>query len=174
MSSVLGLSGSDVTVLKNTFDRPSELFGFLGWNTKMDGSGDKYIGGETISLTNNMTMFAQWSDGLQVGSTVKYTPGKREYKFRQGYWCSEGNSRTGGEYDATLRNYTAYNSDSAYEVTAWRILSLDEETNTVELVPSEWTTNYGGKVCLQGAQGYNNGVYLLNEACNKLFGDSSR
>ena len=171
MSSVLGLSGSDVTVIKNTFDRPSELFGFSGWNTKMDGSGDKYIGGETISLTNNMTMFAQWSDGLQVGSTVKYTPGKREYKFRVSDSCSEYESWRG---DESLRNYTDYNSDSAYEVNAWRILSLDEETGTVELVPSEWTTKNGGYIELQGAQGYNNAVYLLNEACNKLFGDSSR
>ena len=33
---------------------------FLYWNTESDGSGDSYADGETISLTKNLTLYAQW------------------------------------------------------------------------------------------------------------------
>lgn len=34
---------------------------FSGWNTKPNGSGDKYTPGQGITLTENLTLYAQWS-----------------------------------------------------------------------------------------------------------------
>lgn len=34
---------------------------FLGWNTKPDGSGDKYDPGQDITLKEDLTLYAQWS-----------------------------------------------------------------------------------------------------------------
>ena len=34
---------------------------FIGWNTKQDGSDKPYIPGDTIDLTANMTLYAQWA-----------------------------------------------------------------------------------------------------------------
>ena len=51
------------------------------------------------------------------------------------------------------------------------MLSIDNETGTVELVPSAPTT---GTVYLGEAQGYNNGVKLLNDACSSLYGNSEK
>ena len=33
---------------------------FVGWNTKADGSGDSYTDGDTVSLKENTTLYAQW------------------------------------------------------------------------------------------------------------------
>ena len=33
---------------------------FVGWNTKADGSGDSYPDGDTVSLKENTTLYAQW------------------------------------------------------------------------------------------------------------------
>ena len=51
------------------------------------------------------------------------------------------------------------------------MLSIDETTGKVELVPSSPTT---GTVYLGQAQGYNNGVKLLNDACSSLYGNSTK
>lgn len=50
-------------------------------------------------------------------------------------------------------------------------MNIDEEKNIVELVPLQPTT---GTVTLHGAQGYNNGVKLLNDACNRLYSNSTK
>ena len=46
---------------------------FKGWNTKADGSGTSYAPGDTITITEDMTLYAQW-EKTSSGSTT--TPGK--------------------------------------------------------------------------------------------------
>ena len=41
---------------------------FLYWNTESDGSGDSYADGETISLTQNLTLYAQWIPSSNIYS----------------------------------------------------------------------------------------------------------
>ncbi len=48
----------------------------------------------------------------------------------------------------------------------WRILNIDKENGTMDLI-SETVTNQ--LVYLNGALGYNNGVYLLNDICKTLY-----
>lgn len=60
--------GSSVVVLPNGFNR--EGYTFAGWNTKPDGSGTVYLAGDSISLNNDLTLYAQWapSDEPEPGS----------------------------------------------------------------------------------------------------------
>ena len=42
---------------------------FYGWNTKADGTGTHYVGNETISLTEDMTLYAQWAKISEATTT---------------------------------------------------------------------------------------------------------
>lgn len=43
-------------------DKPTlDGYVFLGWNTKPDGSGEKYSPGQSITLKEDLTLYAQWS-----------------------------------------------------------------------------------------------------------------
>ena len=42
----------------NAFTR--EGYNFTGWNTAADGSGDSYVDGATVNLTEDTTLYAQW------------------------------------------------------------------------------------------------------------------
>ena len=111
----------------------------------------------------------QIPEGLEVGSEVTYTPTTREpYHWDAEYATS---------YATTSSDYTTYdinlNNTGDFKITdwKWKVLSIDEATGQVELIASAPTT---GTVRLQGAQGYNNAVKLLNDACNSLYGDSTK
>lgn len=53
------LKFSTVTVLDNTFVQDGSHFD--GWNTEEDGSGTSYESGSTFSITNGLTLYAQWA-----------------------------------------------------------------------------------------------------------------
>ena len=96
-------------------------------------------------------------DGLKVGSEVTYSP-SGTYNW-QGKYCSTSQS------DTTLNSA----SGQSYNITKWKVLSI--ENGKVELVPTAPTS---GTVYLGQAQGYNNGVKLLNDACSSLYGNTSK
>lgn len=60
-------SDTPTTLKENTFDR--EDYAFIGWNTQADGSGQNYEVDQNITLTEDLTLYAQWK---QI-STVKIT-----------------------------------------------------------------------------------------------------
>ena len=65
--------GSNVTIAANTFSRDG--YTFTGWNTQADGTGTAYTAGETISLSEDTTLYAQWAEivdwnGSEVGKTA--------------------------------------------------------------------------------------------------------
>lgn len=77
-------SGATVTVLANTFTAPDGM-DFNGWNTADDGSGTYYDAGNTFTITENTTLYAQWitsgcrsvafsSMGLSNGTNLSGTP----------------------------------------------------------------------------------------------------
>ena len=96
-------------------------------------------------------------DGMKVGSEVTYSP-SGTYNW-QGKYCSTSQS------DTTLNSA----SGQSYNITKWKVLSI--ENGKVELVPTSPTS---GTVYLGQAQGYNNGVKLLNDACSSLYGNTSK
>ena len=111
----------------------------------------------------------QIPEGLEIGSEVTYTPTTREpYHWDAEYATS---------YETTSSDYTTYdielNNTGDFKIAdwKWKVLSIDEATGQVELIASAPTT---GTVRLQGAQGYNNAVKLLNDACDSLYGDDTK
>ena len=102
-------------------------------------------------------------EGLEIGSTVTYNP-SGTYNWQAKY-CSSTKTETTD--DVTLNSSTGED----FNISSWKVLSIDNETGTVELVPSAPTT---GTVYLGEAQGYNNGVKLLNDACSSLYGNNEK
>ena len=98
--------------------------------------------------------------GLEIGDTVTYTP-SGTYKWEAEY-CST--NKTVGTDDVTLDS-----SNNNYKISKWKV--LDIKSGKVTLVPEAPTS---GTVYLQGAQGYNNAVKLLNDACSNLYGNASK
>ena len=97
-------------------------------------------------------------EGLKVGEKVTYSP-SGTYNWQAKY-CS-----TAQTDDVTLSSA----SGESFNLTEWRVLSI--ENGKVELVPTKSTE---GKVYLGQAQGYNNGVKLLNDACSSLYSNKSK
>ena len=98
----------------------------------------------------------------QIGDYIEYVP-SGTYTWQAEYCSTVKTPKT----DDVILN----SSDANYKIEKWRILSIDEENGKVEMVPAEPTK---GTVYLGEAQGYNNGVQLLDEACSNLYGDSSK
>ena len=97
-------------------------------------------------------------EGLKVGEEVTYLP-SGTYNWQAKY-CS-----TTQTDDVNLSSA----SGESFNLTKWRVLSI--ENGKVELVPTKPTE---GTVYLGEAQGYNNGVKLLNDACSNLYGNESK
>lgn len=119
--------------------------------------------------TENITYYALYGVNLNnvtTGDTVYYTPQNATYDWNARY--ATGYSSSSNDYQEA--NITLDNTDSEYQITTWKILSVDVENNGILIVPE---TISSGTVTLHGAMGYNNGVYLLNEACNVLYGNTS-
>ena len=60
MDSQSAESGQSVTVLANAFTAPTG-YTFQEWNTNGKGSGTKYAAGQSVTLTENLTLYAVWS-----------------------------------------------------------------------------------------------------------------
>ena len=111
-------------------------------------------------------------EGLEIGSYVSYNP-SGTYAWQSEY-CSSPEDTS---YEKTLDSSTG----KPFNIDRWRVLDINEETGEVTLVPEHSTDdgNNGasatsGTVYLQGAQGYNNGVKLLNDACSALYGNEEK
>ncbi len=97
---------------------------------------------------------------LKVGDTINYNP-SGTYNWNKEYATSNS---TGTE---TLNSSTG----ESFNVSQWKVLSIDKNANKIEMVPA---TTPSGTVTLQGAQGYNNAVKLLNDACSSLYGSTAK
>lgn len=100
---------------------------------------------------------------LDVGSTVIYSP-SGAYNWQAKY-CSSTKTETTD--DVLLESATG----KSFNISSWKVLSIDRVTGKIELVPSSPTS---GTVYLGEAQGYNNAVKLLNDACSSLYGNSAK
>ena len=95
--------------------------------------------------------------GLEVGSKITYTP-RGTYNWKSEY------SSLNPDSEKTLNS-----ADYMYKINEWKVLDIQDEK--VTLVPTTMTI---GNVSLGWAQGYNNGVKLLNDACSSLYGNESK
>ena len=90
---------------------------------------------------------------LQVGDYVDYSPDTTDTSY---------------PLSSTYSGYTS-NQTINKENLSWRVLSINDD-GTVDLVSSAPTSQ---DIYFQGALGYNNGVYLLNNISDKLYSNSS-
>ena len=114
----------------------------------------------TVSANGSVGEITPAPEGLEVGTEVTYTP-SGTYKWEAEY-CSS--NKTVGTDDVTIDS-----SNDNYKISKWKV--LDIKNGKVILVPEAPTS---GTVYLQGAQGYNNAVKLLNDACSNLYGNASK
>ena len=99
-------------------------------------------------------------DDIDVGSTINYSP--------SGTYSLDKSYATSNEIGTQTLNSA---SGQSFNVSKWKVLSIDKSTGKIEMVPA---TTPSGTVKLQGAQGYNNAVKLLNDACSNLYGNSGK
>lgn len=114
-------------------------------------------------MSENETEGPAIPEGLEIGSTVSYNP-SGTYNWQAKYCSSDLTETTD---DVLLKSATG----ESFNISSWKVLSINEAKGIVQLVASGTTT---GTVRLQGAQGYNNSVKLLNDACSALYGNSAK
>ena len=51
-------AGSSITLPSNKFTQSG--YSFTGWNTEVDGSGVSYTNGQSLTLSDDLTLYAQW------------------------------------------------------------------------------------------------------------------
>ena len=66
MSSMTFGKGETKTLTANTFTRTG--YTFTGWNTKADGIGTSYSDKQSITPTENLTLYAQWEESKGTGT----------------------------------------------------------------------------------------------------------
>lgn len=102
-------------------------------------------------------------EGLEIGSIVNYNP-SGTYNWESKYCSSPENTSYGKTLDSS--------EGQPFNINIWKVFDINETTGEVTLIPEHSTNNIeNGTVTLFGAQGYNNGVYLLDEACSNLYGN---
>lgn len=106
---------------------------------------------DNIDQIYETTLINNLPNLLKIGDYVNYT-----YDIvSEGYALPQ--TQSGYSNDRTIAQTKELN---------WRILNIDQENGTIDLI-SETVTNQA--VYLNGALGYNNGVYLLNDICRTLY-----
>lgn len=121
---------------------------------------------KTASKTVTVNQFSKIPSGLKIGSTVTYKPSGTST------WEAElcSSTKTPTNDDITLQTEASGSvttGNTNMSITSWRVLSIDEDNEKVELISTAPSPN---TVYLGQAQGYNNVVYLLNKACDELYG----
>ena len=133
-------------------------------NDKIDTADSKKSVTMTITVTGTQRNPSQGEvtaiDELQVGDVINYNP-SGTYSWDRNYATS----------NSTATNTLSSSTGQSFNVSKWKVLSIDKSTGKIEMVPA---TTPSGTVTLQGAQGYNNAVKLLNDACSSLYSDTSK
>ena len=120
--------GSTVTVLGNTGNLVNGSFTFVGWNTEANGTGISYGAGDTFTITEDITLYAQWrsvkvivtngdsafvlNDGVtyNVGDTYSFTrDGDSETEEISKVYNNCGNALTGA-----MTNYDDYDNEAPW------------------------------------------------------------
>ncbi len=100
----------------------------------------------------NVTLYAIWGE-VKVGDYVDYTPNVASTSY------SLLGTQSGYSRDQTI----------AQESLKWRVLRKNAD-GSIDLIADPTSKN----VCFKGALGYNNGVYLLNDICEKLYSNTDK
>ncbi len=109
--------------------------------------------GNFQSLLDNFDETGQVPGKIHIGDFVQYTPiGLTSYEL----------SSENSGYSETVN---IQRDDSL----KWQVLGLSRNKSQIMLISDKQTS--GDSIHLKGINGYNNAVYLLNDMCNKLYGN---
>ena len=118
-------------------------------NDKIDTADSKKSVTMTITVTGTQRNPSQGEvtaiDELQVGDVINYSP-SGTYSWDRNYATS----------NSTATDTLSSSAGQSFNISKWKVLSIDKSTGKIEMVPAT--------VTLQGVQGYNNAVKLLNDA----------
>lgn len=98
-------------------------------------------------------------ENLKIGSSINYIPVGNTYVWQAEYASSDLTPVTD---DRILDSSSEGNS----RITSWVVFKIDEKAGEIQIIPKNTLES---TVRLQGAQGYNNGVKMLNDACSELY-----
>ena len=118
--------------------------GMQKWKQKEDGS-----------FSNGKT------DGLKIGDRVKYEQKLQTITLTENSQLIKDLKEYSGNTNSTLNTSSSIVQESGLE---WKVFDIKD--GKVRIICSTPTTS---KVGLRGADGYNNAVYLLDEACDTLY-----
>ena len=75
MADQIVYTNTDFALKPNDFTKEDYIF--IGWNTSADGTGDGFLDGATTSISSDITLYAQWLEGVIITSeTTAMTTGK--------------------------------------------------------------------------------------------------
>ncbi|MBR5930878.1 MAG: Ig-like domain-containing protein, partial [Lachnospiraceae bacterium] len=132
------------TVKTNSFTK--EGFEFTKWNTKADGTGTDYEPGASITLTEDTTLYAQWTKATTVDHTVyvltsSLTVGKKYLIVNTNAATSANGAHAIGKNNSTVKDYTVtVNAGTAATNNTVYIDSDGLDTNTVWTVGGSSTS----------------------------------
>ncbi len=122
------------------------------------------------ALTDEMEAYVKENEGGNGGSGTAADLSKYNIGDEVAYTydvVSGGYSLTAAKSGYTSDQTVAQSSTTL----KWKIINKDESTGTIDIVSAEPTSN---SVYFQGALGYNNGVYLINDICEKLYSNTAK
>ena len=165
-------------LILNTFTK--EEYEFTGWNTEPDGSGASFADGAWIYRIGDyegqvINLYAQWrrSGDPKKGDYVAYHPvasnidsSYNDFQAGQvGYTASDHTYHITDNYLGLSSSDTfEHNNAFTQENLRWRIWDIDSQT--VRLVPETTTAQ---KLGIKNTVGFNNGLFLMNDICSKLY-----
>lgn len=156
-------AGVSQAITANTFTRSG--YAFTGWNTNADGSGTSYTDKQSITISQDMTLYAQWESagGSGGGSSTSGTENGHDYvdlglpsglkwatcnvgaTAPEGYgdYFAWGETEPKTNYDWSTYKYGSYYTMTKY-CTQSSYGTVDNKT-TLELSDDAARANWGGK-----------------------------
>ena len=173
MSEQIVAAGITKNLSKNTFYRDG--YAFAGWNTEADGSGVSYRDAQSIKLTNNITLYAQWNKliyvtfdangGTGTMSAQTFEPGivqelKTNILRRLNYYFAGWNTEADGSGDSYADAQYIILTEDIKLYAQWKELSVSGSVNGYNYVdlglPSglKWATWNVGATSPEGYGSY--------------------
>ena len=117
--------------------------------------------GDSTVLTkkgNEINIFDLWRGrpGIQVGDYINYTP-------------DSASAYSSSKLAESITGSSSNTSDLTQDTLTWQVLRIYDD-GTIDLIG----TPTSKAVYFQGALGYNNGVYVLNDICESLYSKKSK
>lgn len=127
---------STVTVLGNTGNFAKSGFSFAGWNTQADGKGTNYKAGESLKLTEHVTLYAKWTDNNSGGGG--YVPPVEPPKPKEGsLTLPAGSAGKSSLEDAIVIDIPAGATSQELKLTIEKVVEIQNIVSDNEQLVSE-------------------------------------